>query len=161
MGRSGYVDDYGDDDPLALGRWRGAVRSAQRGKRGQAFLRECLATLDAMPERKLYSGHLVDSDGSCCTMGAVVKARGLDVPEVIRELEEDAELGYAMPEAAEHTAELLNIAHALAAEIAYENDEVCQQSPEQRWEHMRAWVAARIRTPSPGYSPGGDSDGTE
>ena len=43
MSRSGYGDDYGDDDPLAIGRWRGAVNSAIRGKRGQQTLREILA----------------------------------------------------------------------------------------------------------------------
>jgi hypothetical protein len=45
MSRSGYSDDL---DPLALGRWRGRVASAMRGKRGQAFLREMLAAMDAM-----------------------------------------------------------------------------------------------------------------
>jgi hypothetical protein len=53
MSRSGYTDDYGDDDPLALGRWRSAVNNAIRGKRGQAFLHDLAATLDAMPEKKL------------------------------------------------------------------------------------------------------------
>lgn len=157
MGRSGYSEDYGDDDPLALGRWRGAVRSAQNGKRGQAFLRECLAALDAMPEKKLYSGHLVGEDGSCCTMGAVVKARGLEVPEIIREIEAEAEeCDYQMGEAADYAADLLDIAHALAREIAYENDEVCWKSPEERWAHMRRWVANRIVEPAP--SPGGGGE---
>lgn len=53
MSRSGYTDD--DDDPLATGRWRAQVRSAIRGKRGQAFLRELIAALDAMPEKALIT----------------------------------------------------------------------------------------------------------
>lgn len=50
MSRSGYVDDC--DDMLALGRWRGAVRSAIRGARGQSLLREALVILDALPPEK-------------------------------------------------------------------------------------------------------------
>src|SRR5262245_16738600 len=34
-------------------RWRGAVHAAIFGKRGQAFLTELLAALDALPEKKL------------------------------------------------------------------------------------------------------------
>jgi hypothetical protein len=34
----------------------------------------------------------------------------------------------------------------LAREIAYENDEVCvQETPEQRWRSMRAWVREHLR----------------
>jgi hypothetical protein len=150
MGRSGYTEDYGYDDQWQLIRWRGAVASALRGKRGQAFLRECLAALDAMPDKKLYSGRLVGDDGACCTMGAVVKARGLEVPAVLRECEQEAEdLDYSMGEVADRAAELLDIASAMAREIAYENDEVCWKSPSHRWKHMRAWVAARIEEPTP------------
>jgi hypothetical protein len=46
MSRSGYSDDHSEWDLI---RWRGAVASAIRGKRGQAFLRELLVALDAMP----------------------------------------------------------------------------------------------------------------
>ena len=51
MSRSGYTDDF--DDQWALIRWRGAVTSAIRGKRGQEFLREMAAAMDAMPEKSL------------------------------------------------------------------------------------------------------------
>ncbi len=50
MSRSGYVDDI---DNLALINWRGAVKSAIQGKRGQAFLRALVDALDAMPETSL------------------------------------------------------------------------------------------------------------
>ena len=46
MSRSGYGDDIGQWDLI---RWRGAVQSAMCGKRGQAFLKEMLAALDALP----------------------------------------------------------------------------------------------------------------
>ena len=63
MSRSGYTDDYGVEDPLAMGRWRAAVNSAINGKRGQAALRETLAALDAMPAKALVGESLVTADG--------------------------------------------------------------------------------------------------
>jgi hypothetical protein len=53
MGRAGYSEDC---DGWALIRWRGAVTSAIRGKRGQAFLREMLDALDALPVKRIASG---------------------------------------------------------------------------------------------------------
>jgi hypothetical protein len=75
MSRSGYNDDY-DLDPWQGIRWRGAVASAIRGRRGQAFLRELLVALDALPEHKLIANEL-EKDGAVCALGAVGKARGL------------------------------------------------------------------------------------
>lgn len=68
MSRSGYCDDY-DCDPLPLGRWRGQVASAIRGKRGQAFLRELVAALDAMPEKRLIANDL-EQAGNVCAIAA-------------------------------------------------------------------------------------------
>lgn len=48
MSRSGYSND---GENIAM--WRGQVASAIRGKRGQAFLRELVEALDAMPEKRL------------------------------------------------------------------------------------------------------------
>jgi hypothetical protein len=39
-------------------RWQGVVKSAIRGKKGQAFLKELLSALDAMPEKKLIAEEL-------------------------------------------------------------------------------------------------------
>ena len=50
MSRSDYSKD-GDSQELAL--WRGAVRSAINGARGQAMLRELAPALDAMPKKTL------------------------------------------------------------------------------------------------------------
>lgn len=161
MSRSGYSDDY-DDDPLALGRWRGAVRSAMRGQRGQAFFREALAALDAMPEKRLVAGELivdgtqcpfgeipdliVGADelcdrrgnlypmGSCCLLGAVARARNIDVSGID-------------PEDTETVAGTFGLAEAMAREIVYVNDECGRfdETPEQRWQRMRSWIAAQIR----------------
>lgn len=158
MSRSGYSDDC---DGWALIRWRGAVASAIRGKRGQAFLRETLAALDALPEKTLAADSLV-TDCEFCTLGAVGRLRGLDMTDVDPDDPSDVALAFGIP-------------RALAAEIMFENDEgvgdthrgswvdveVCGPMPryqshhrciwvenpragEVRWAAMRAWVARRL-----------------
>jgi hypothetical protein len=57
MSRSGFNLD-GEYDQWACIRWQGAVKSAIRGKKGQAFLKELLSALDAMPEKKLIAEEL-------------------------------------------------------------------------------------------------------
>lgn len=132
MSRSGY-NDYGDDDEWAFVRWRGAVTSAIRGARGQAFLKEMLAALDALPERKLIQGALETSDGEVCAMGAVGKARNLDMSNI-----------YAEDRVA--VGDAFGIAPALAAEIAYMNDDwLYKGDPESRFAHVRKWVEEQIR----------------
>ena len=72
MSRSGYIDDYGcggREEQWALIRWRGAVASAIRGKRGQKFLRDVLAAMDELPEPTLISDEL-EKDGQVCAIGA-------------------------------------------------------------------------------------------
>jgi hypothetical protein len=137
MSRSGYTDDM--DDLWAHIRWRGAVTSSIRGKRGQAFLRELLALLDAMPEKRLVAGEF-EADGEVCALGVVARARQMDLSKFD-------------PEDAESAGDLLGIANPLAREIMYENDEFYvwgsagrgRDSPERRWEHMRKWVATHIK----------------
>lgn len=132
MGRSGYSDGL---DGKELNCWRGAVNAAIRGKRGQAFLREMLAALDAMPEKRLAASALVTPEGECCAMGAVALRRGIDTTSV------DA---YDR----DRVAGLFGIATALAAEISFENDGDFRywrhDTPEQRWARMREWVARKI-----------------
>jgi hypothetical protein len=132
MSRSGYTDDY--DDEWATIRWRGAVASAIRGKRGQAFLREMLAALDAMPEKQLIADEL-ESNGEVCAIGAVGKARGLDMSGID-------------PEDHERIANTFNISNALAREIMFENDEgVYLESPnenERRYLRIRRWIEGNL-----------------
>lgn len=132
MSRSGYSDDI---EHLDLGRWRGQVASAIRGKRGQAFLRELAAAMDAMPEKRLIANALITPQGDCCTMGVICAARNISVGGI--DETEPTEVGA-----------LLGIAPQLAAEIAYKNDEggdTCIENPEQRWRRMRQWVAKKIK----------------
>ena len=78
MSRSGYSYDI-DHKDLAM--WRGQVASAIRGKRGQLFLRDMLAALDAMSEKRLITNELI-RDGEVCALGSVAVTRGLDVSDV-------------------------------------------------------------------------------
>src|SRR4051812_12282578 len=87
MSRSGYSEDC--DNDWAMICYRGAVKSAIRGKRGQAFLNELLASLDAMPIKRLISDELEGTDRmsfshwgiveieAVCAIGALGKARGV------------------------------------------------------------------------------------
>lgn len=165
MTRSGYTQ--GCDNNWNLIRWRGAVASAIRGRRGQAFLREMLAALDAMLEKRLIAGDLmfeglpnwdreneiiVGADelmtdrgavvriGEVCAMGAVGRARQIDMSKVD-------------PHELESVANLFGISDALAREIAYVNDEDwwhgTQDTPETRFERVRAWVVKHLAAEPP------------
>jgi len=130
VSRSGYSDDY-DNDWAAIC-WRGAVASAIRGKRGQAFLQEMLQAMAALPERKLIS-HDLEKGGSVCAIGAVGKARGINMKDID-------------PEDYEVVAAKFGIARALAQEIFYMNDEATWgiETPEQRFERMRKWIEGEL-----------------
>lgn len=126
MSRSGYDDDGTEWDHI---RWRGAVNSAIRGKRGQAFLRELIAALDAMPEKVLIADELVSAEGDCCAMGAVCKARGMDVSKLD-------------PHEYEYVADAIGLSQAMVREIADEND--WGRDDAKRWQRMRDWAAKHL-----------------
>lgn len=123
--RSGYTDDCDNEDGR-YAMWRGAVMSAVRGKRGQAFLREMRDAMDAMPEgeRRLIPEELVSEDGERCAMGCVAVARKMDVSNID-------------PEDYDAVAEAFGVNAKLVQEIAWENDDSPQQTPEDRWRYMR------------------------
>lgn len=137
MNRACYSEDC---DGWALIRWRGAVESAIRGKRGQEFLKELLATLDAMPDKRLIADDLVTAGGEVCALGSVLVARKIEQP--LPDLED-----------ADSIAGLLNIAQALVREIEFENDEfgrwntykTIEDKERARWQYMRTWVESQIK----------------
>ena len=137
MSRSGYIDDI--DDQWAHIRWRGAVASSMRGKRGQAFLREMLAAMDALPEKKLIQ-HDLEADGAVCAIGSVGRARGVDMSKID-------------PEDYSNVAKTFGIAEPMAQEIVFMNDEAFDnywcKSPEDRFQKMRAWIFSQIREEKP------------
>lgn len=149
MSRSGYTDDI---DNIALINWRGAVASAIRGKRGQAFLREMLAAMDALPEKRLIENDL-QASGGYCALGTVGHARGLDMSNLD-------------PEDHESVAAAFGVAHAMACEIMWVNDECSgdhrelvtlpsgekrerwrPDTPEERFARVRAWIVKQLKEP--------------
>lgn len=169
MSRSGYTEDC---DGWDLIRWRGAVASAIRGKRGQAFLREALAALDAMPEKQLISHDLVAFEYDPLTRYLFAPVvQDPDEPWAKWDYERrwrDAfderkqagvcllgsvgqARGLAMagvdPENREWVADLFAIPHALACEIMFENDEGGRfgETPRARWERMRRWIVRNLQ----------------
>lgn len=133
MSRSGYCDDI--DDQWAHIRWRGMVASSIRGKRGQSFLKDLLKALDEMPEKRLLA-EVLQSDGGVCALGCVGKKRGIDMTNLDTDDDETTEL----------VASQLDIADCLAREIVFENDEGgWNETPEQRFERVRKWVASQIK----------------
>lgn len=132
MSRSGYSDDC--DDNWASICYRGAVVSAIRGKRGQAFLRELVAALDAMPEKRLIAEALVEGR-EACAIGVVGLARGVKMDDLD-------------PEDPGPIAKRFGIATTLVREIEFENDDdfsyTVQETPEHRWARVRAWAMRQI-----------------
>lgn len=144
MSRHGYVD-FDGEDVLAQGRWQGAVLSALRGKRGQAFFKELLEALDAMPDKAL-AAHSFTRGGEVCALGSVALKRGIDVSEFEPPQGDDS-----WDDEIDHDAlgAKFGIATVMAREIMYENDEGgSSETPQQRWTRVRKWVVENIRSPA-------------
>jgi hypothetical protein len=123
-----------------------------RGKRGQKLLVDLVKALDAMPEKALIAGKLVTVDGDVCALGAVGQLRGTEMPMLDSngdEYEGDDFDSYEM-------ADLFDVAHQLAAEVMWQNDEggsghkvdgrwqYCPETPQERWRRVRAWAMRHI-----------------
>jgi hypothetical protein len=130
MSRSGYSDDC---EYLAL--WRGVIASATRGKRGQRFFRDLVAALDAMPVKRLVAGEIETTDGEVCALGSLARVRGLALER------DDVHYHNIL-------GETFDIAHQLAQEVMFENDEggpYGDETPERRWERVRKWAGEQIK----------------
>ena len=134
MNRSGYTEE---GDNWSEVRWRGAVKSALRGKRGQAFLRELADALDAMPDKRLIDG-AAHRDGAYCALGVLGAKRGVDLDRLNRLMDD---------ETLDEVADAFQIPMALACEIMYTND-WCpillhwsqETADRRRWHRVREWV---------------------
>jgi hypothetical protein len=128
--RSGYVNDLNAWDTI---RWRGAVNSAIKGKRGQAFLREMLKAIDELPVKELIAHELIERD-SVCAIGAVGRSRNIVMDDID-------------PYDSSQIANAFGIAPAMAREISYMNDDedgfLCK-TPEERFIRMRRWIVWQI-----------------
>ena len=111
---------------------------------------DLLAALDAMPEKALIAEDLETPNGEVCALGALGKARGIDMAKID-------------PEDPEQVAAAFDIAECMAAEIVYMNDEHCdfkyvdnqrvQFTPMERWQYMRDWAAKQICANGPASAP--------
>ncbi|MBT9493890.1 MAG: hypothetical protein IV107_16445 [Paucibacter sp.] len=175
MSRSGYSDECEDQWQNIM--FRGRVASATRGKRGQTLLRDLMAALDAMPDKRLIKNGFV-ADGAFCTLGVLGAQRGVDMSNFI-DGDGDSEDGVYCDRRA--VAETFDVAKPLVQEIMYENDSCIWDDetrhvleivgpvrpfwPEygshqrtyylpdptaaaRRWQYMRAWVAKQIKGPA-------------
>jgi hypothetical protein len=135
MSRHGYSDECCEDNTIWL--YRQAVDRAIAGKRGQAFLRELVVSLDALPIKRLTVGALVEGDGYCA-LGAVGRHREIAMVEGVEVDRSEA-------------AELFGIAPSMAAEIMYENDEGnwSHETPEQRHSRIREWAVSNLKGETP------------
>ena len=130
MNRSGYSDD---GDNWQLIKWRGQVSSSIRGKRGQAFLRELVEALDAMPEKRLIADDLQSGD-NVCAIGSVGVRRGIDMSKFD-------------PDDYDGIAASFGITHQLVREIEWMNDDgLWRATPERRWQFMRDWAVSQLKS---------------
>lgn len=136
MSRSQYVEANELGGKLNL--YRANVARTIKSKKGQAFLREMAAAMDAMPAKRLIEGELITKDGEVCAIGSVCKARGLDVSGID-------------PGDPASVAACVGISHILAAEIEFENDDDfywdSKETPVSRWVRMRKWIDSKLVEP--------------
>lgn len=134
MSRSGYTDDC--ENNFDLIRWRGAVASAIKGKRGQAFLLEMFRAMEALPQKKLIKKVLQDEyeDAAVCSLGAVGLARGMDMSKIDADEYEEVAVAFGIP-------------CALAQEIMYLNDEWAwnREDAMARFARVRKWIIANLK----------------
>lgn len=136
MSRSGYSDDYDGENPFSL-IYPSIVNRSIRGVRGQKFLRELAAAMDAMEIKRLIANELINDANDCCTIGVLCKARGVDVKGLDVT---DADL----------VGSIMDISASMTREIVYENDQGFnfynseKETPEERWIRMRKWVDENI-----------------
>ena len=134
MNRSGY-DEYCDDTWLVI-RWRGAVNSALKGKRGQAALKDLISALDAMTVKELHPGVFAIEPGHYCALGILGTHRGKDM--TVFNPGEDDDVDF------DRVCETLNVSNAFVREVMYINDQN-QLSPAMRWQMVRDWAMRYVQ----------------
>lgn len=132
------------DDPLDWGRYEAAKRATLRGKRSQAFLRELVAALDALPQPELSEGALGDRRTGCvCVLGAIALAQGDSFDDLAKDN------GNWSPDDA---AKWYSISPTLANEIISANDDWRDGNAvdvrRSRWRHVRAWAVHHLIEPA-------------
>ena len=125
----------------AADQWRnicfwGAVKKAVEGKRGQAFLKEMITALDALPKKELIEDEL-EIEGQYCAIGSVGRLRGIDMSDI-------------QVDDWDKIAEVFGIAPSLVRAIEFENDQsdygaTVLNANQRRWERVRRWCVAHLK----------------
>ena len=113
------------------------VRRSLKGRKGQAALRELEAALLALPVKRLIDG-AVEHDGDVCAIGALARAKGVDVePEDEWSDPEDTDM---VP-----IGEECGMPRLVAWEVVCQNDLHMEWlTPEQRYDSMLRWVRKQL-----------------
>lgn len=144
MSRTGWyeMDDRDQDAILRMGRARGQIASATRGRRGQAFLRLALKALDNMEDKRLAAHTFGVGDGGCmCLMTSIATETGRG--SVLTDVDlEDGET------VCELMAAKFDVADVLVKDLVWDNEEIPTQDPAERWRCMRERIARTIQAGS-------------
>lgn len=139
MSRSGYAEN-GEADSWRIICWRGAVKKAITGKRGQALLVELRDALDAMAVKELAAGVFQAGNGCLCALGVLGAKRGIN----LREMD-----GAADEYEFEKIGKAFGVSQALVRRIMFMNDEgnwFMYETPAERWTRMRKWIENNIHS---------------
>lgn len=142
--------------------WQANVRRAIKGRRGQAFLDDFEAALKSLPLPRLIAGTIC-VDGEVCAIGAyaaykkVRAGQAASMAEAIYRLGEEypgwrdadghahsGEFGdendYGQDQETADLGASLGMARVLAYEVAENNDEWWDGTPEDRWLQAMEWI---------------------
>ena len=154
--------------------WQANCRRSLKGRRGQAALRELIAALNSLPEKRLIHGSLC-KDGDVCAVGAIALQRRVHAGEeraaVLSDLEANStdEWGES-EETDEYAAGALGLPRLVAWKIVEQNDiinddvwevhhgpvrphhasykgwiaHVRPMTPEERYERILAWAKKQL-----------------
>lgn len=146
-------DNMDDSNSASPAQWAYRLRRSVGSKRGQAFLRELLAALDAVPGHRLIGGSMKAEGSNVCALGAYaawreMNERGITWRGAVRELpraDGDDDEGWLVT--CRLVRDRYDVAWTLAYEIAEFNDENAASAtddPADRWRDVRDYVAGLI-----------------
>lgn len=145
----GEIDDA--DDQRRYNLHQGVIAKQMRSRKGQAFLRELIASLEALPEKRLVND-AVAKDGCVCGLGAIALRRRVDAGEdrdaVLADL---ANVEVDVRDGDEHVSEWaereLGAQQNVASAIAWTTDaDEGTITPEQRYERVLSWAKSQVRS---------------
>jgi hypothetical protein len=147
--------DYDEWFPNQGAMWWANVARALKGRKGQQALRELREAMLGLPQRRLISSRLATEEGEVCAVGALALKRRVDRGERREEvLKEMADLIVLDEDGWDpggdgdlRTAESgvkVGLTFSLAWHLGQINDDFCEETPEQRFERVLAWVEKQL-----------------